>query len=504
MSKERIQTTTDPVELERKLLLEGDGTAPTDSPGAEEPTWPDGRWTLARKAAIAISLALIVGYLILWAQNVQDTGGPEGYIRGNSNRGPVDFVSTLTGALVIRDGNGQNLYALNTQTNAQNRIFAGYHPQLSSSQILPYNHLPFEALLVAPFMNLPYPIVFALWTLLCGIAIGMSLGLLDGALPVARPVGWVLSLAACSYLPLIRGLMLGQNSPLVLLGLCALYANLKRGQEGWAGAALVLVALKPQILPVILLLLVLQKRWRALAVFAGIMGGLSILFMPILGIGWPVQYISLLLGVAGWSNSGAIDPAIMHNWRGFLTDVLSNHFSNLITPLFIALALATAALVTWAWWRTRDAKSGAGDRDTHDNYQTTRANRSAIQDTHLEDYYAPRFDLLWALTGIAALLTSLHLNPHDLTLLVFPAWIIGAYATSSLWGRGFSRLWVAILALGYVLAPFILTNPVQVVIPSVLLMALAVILLAWHLANPSTEEARLLPAPVLATSLIHA
>jgi hypothetical protein len=101
----------------------------------------------------------------------------------------------------------------------------------------------------------------------------------------------------------------------------------------------------------------------------------------------------------------------------------------------------------------------------------------------MEDYYVPGFDLLWALAGIAAILTSLHLNPHDLTLLVFPAWIIGGYATSGMWGRGFSRLWVAILTLGYVLAPFILTNSVQVVIPSVLLMAVAVILLVDRLSR---------------------
>ncbi len=494
MSKERIQTTADPVELERKMLAEGDGPASTGTNAEEELVWPDGRWTFVRKVAIAISMALIVGYLILWAQNVQDTGGPEGYIRGNSNRGPVDFVSTLTGALVIRDGNGQNLYILNAQTNAQNRIFAGYRPQLSSAEILPYNHLPFEAIAVAPVMGLPYPIVFALWTLLCGIAIGMSLGLLDGALPVARPVGWVLSLAACSYLPLIRGLMLGQNSPLVLLGLCGLYANLKRGQENWAGAALVLVAFKPQILPIILLLLVLQQRWRTLGIFAAIMGGLSILSMPILGIGWPLQYIGLLLGVAGWGSTGAINPAIMHNWRGFLTNLLGPQSSNLIIPLFILLSLLTAGVVAWAWWRSRHTVSVV-DANAQDNYRPPRTGRYASQDTHLEDYYTPGFDLLWALAGIAAMLTSLHLNPHDLTLLVFPAWIIGAYATSGVWGRGLSRLWIGILSLGYILAPFILTNTVDVVIPSVLLMAFAVVLLAWHLANPSAEEAWLVAVP---------
>ena len=70
-------------------------------------------------------------------------------------------------------------------------------------------------------MDLPYPIVFALWTLLCGIAIGMSLGLLDGALPVARPVGWVLSLAACSYLPSYVALCSVRTPPSCCWG-CAL------------------------------------------------------------------------------------------------------------------------------------------------------------------------------------------------------------------------------------------------------------------------------------------
>ena len=182
MPKPPAQTTTDPVELERKLIAREE----SEYTGIPESTWPDSRWTFIRKIGVAISLALIVGYLLLWAQNVQETGGPDGYIRGNADRGPVDFISTLTGALVIRDGDGPNLYDVNLQTNAQNRILATYAPALDKDHILPYNHLPFEALFIAPFMNLPYPIVFALWTLICGIAIGMSLGLLDGALPVAR------------------------------------------------------------------------------------------------------------------------------------------------------------------------------------------------------------------------------------------------------------------------------------------------------------------------------
>jgi hypothetical protein len=468
----------DPVELERKLQAEQEQSGSRD----DERSGSVGGWTFLQKMVVALALALIVGYLLLWAQNVQDTGGPQGYIRGNAARGPIDFISTLTGALVIRNGDATRLYNLDVQRDAQNSIFDGYRPPLSTGEILPYNHMPFEALLVAPFMNLPFPIVFALWTLLCGVAIGMSLGLMDGALPVARPVGWVLSMAACSYLPLIRGLMLGQNSALVLLGLCGLYVSLKRGQDGWAGGALVLVALKPQILPAVLLLLILERHWRAIGVFVSVLAGMVVAAMPLLGIGWPFDYIKLLLGVAGWGNTGAIDPAIMHNWRGFFTNLLGGVAPGLVTPLFILLSLASLVLLIWAWYRSRPEPSPDYDYEDESDLEAQRG-------------YNPRRDLLWALTGIAAVLTSLHLNPHDLTLLVFPAWIIGAYATSGLWSKTLSRIWLALLAAGYILAPLTLAYPANVVIPSVLLMAVACGLLVWQLAGSRAAQGQMAAAP---------
>src|SRR5207248_11512954 len=85
-------------------------------------------------------------------------------------------------------------------------------------------------------------------------------------------------------LPLHLALWLGQDSLLVLAGLCGGYAALKRRREGWAGAALVLVSLKPQLLPAVLLLLALQRHWKALAVFAASLAGLSAAAMPVLGV----------------------------------------------------------------------------------------------------------------------------------------------------------------------------------------------------------------------------
>ena len=192
----------------------------------------------------------------------------------------------------------------------------------------------------------------------------------------------------------------------------------------------------------------LQQRWRTLGIFAAIMGGLSILNSPSSASAGPSNISPFCL-----ASPGGVTPApstLPSCTTGEASsDLLGPQSSNLITPLFTLLSLATAGVVAWAWWRSRHTVSVV-DANAQDNYRPPRTGRYATQDTHLEDYYAPHFDLLWALAGIAAMLTSLHLNPHDLTLLVFPAWIIGAYATSGVWTRGFSRLWIGILSLGYI------------------------------------------------------
>jgi hypothetical protein len=456
----------DPVERERALLREQEASVGGTGVGGHGRAGVDSRdrgWSFGSKLAIALSLALIVGYLLLWARVVQESGGPEGYIRR-----PVDFISTLTGALIIYEGHGPLLYDLQTQHDAQRRIFAPYKA-LGDRELLPFNHLPFEALAVAPLMNMPYPLVFALWTLMAGLAIGLSLGVMDGALPGSRQVGWVLSMAACSYLPLVRALMLGQNSPLVLLGLCTTFAAWKWGRPGWAAVGLLLVALKPQVLPLVLLLMVLLHNWRALLAFAGLFIGLSVAITPALGLHWPMDYAQLLVGVAGWTDANAIDPAIMHNWRGFAANLVGGFAPGLVMPLYVLLALASMVVLGWAWLHhavqahEADTLEGAPPPDT-------------------------RLDLMWALTTIVALLISPHLNPHDLSLLIFPAWVIGAHAAQGRWG-GLSRLWVLLLWVGYALYPvtFVVSglsgNAGLSVVPGVLLMAVAAGLLALQIGG---------------------
>jgi hypothetical protein len=301
----------------------------------------------------------------------------------------------------------------------------------------------------------PYTAIFTLWELLMLGLLAASIWTMQRVLPVHGAALFVTVLAAISYQPVARSFILGQNSPMVLLGICLVYAASRQKHDLLAGLALLLVAPKPQVLPVIGLVLLLQGRWRALLVFGGAMSALCVAAMPVLGADWPLQYVRLLVGVAGWQDTGAIDPGIMHNWRGFATHIFGGWAPGLVTPVFLLLTLLSVGLLVWLWLRTRRA----GTAEANNTRQAS-------------------FDTLWAVAGIMCVLTSLHLNPHDLVLLIFPAWIVGAYALSGAFG-GASRTWLGVLWLGYALIPltFFLQDMPAVksggVVLSVLLMAVA-------------------------------
>ncbi|MEA2573435.1 MAG: hypothetical protein QOH93_733, partial [Chloroflexia bacterium] len=383
---------------------------------------------LLRMLAISACGALLLVYLFGWYAATRDPQmhGFDGVVRRS------DFLSNLTGAKLIAEGKGHSLYDLDAQREAQNEVLAPYF-KLDPGKILPYNHVPFEAMLTAPLVmsGVPYTAIFTLWEVLMLGLLAASIGVLQRALPIHGAALFVTVLAAISYQPVARSFILGQNSPMVLLGICLVYAASRRKLDLWTGLALLLVAPKPQVLPVIGLVLLLQGRWRALLVFGGAMSVLCVAAMPVLGADWPLQYVRLLVGVAGWQDTGAIDPGIMHNWRGFATNLLGGWAPGLVTPVFLVLTLLSVGVLVWLWFKTRSTGTAAVEIP---------ADRSAS------------FDMIWAVVGIMAVLTSVHLNPHDLVLLIFPAWIVASYALSGALGAD-SRRWLAVLWLGYALIP---------------------------------------------------
>lgn len=122
---------------------------------------------------------------------------------------------------------------------------------------------------------------------------------------------WLAWLLAFAFLPSLISLTAGQISPLVLLGAVLFLVCLHRGREGLAGAALVLLAIKPHLSYLFwiafLVWAVHQRRWRLLSggiLAGGAALGIALLCNPaVLGQYWhtlttrpPAQYRSPTLG----------------------------------------------------------------------------------------------------------------------------------------------------------------------------------------------------------------
>lgn len=399
---------------------------------------------------ITVTVCLLLLHGLIWVRSVESLGGLERYAR------VIDFTATLTGAQIIHAGEGANLYDSAQQRIAQEQILAPY-VQLKDDTLLPYIHPPFEALVFAQLLSLPYGVLYLLWSVLIVLAFGGALFFLSRTVPITSPSRWLFLLAVGSFSPLHQAFWLGQSSPLVLLSICGVYAANKRGRDGWAGVSLALLVLKPQILLAVGLLLLLLGYWRVLVVCGGISAGLCLASMLLLGATWPLQYARFLSGIASWQGNHNEYPAIMYNWRGLLTNLLGDSRPGSLAFGVTALSLLSLGLLFGAWWW-----SGGGEATAQ----------------------PARQDVLWSLTCLVAVLIAPHLYIHDLVILILPAWLIVARSLPVISRSIAARIWICALWGGYLLAFSSLFRaevvPALPVVPGLLMLIAMMIALLWQ------------------------
>ena len=417
------------------------------------------------RLGMIICLGLLGLYGVLWGNAVQQSGGPEAYVR------QTDFRSALTAATIISEGRGDHLYDLITQQDAETEVVRGF----PVSGLRPYTQPPYWGLALAPLLQLGLPAqtVFTLWTLLSAAAAGLSLGILAAGWPARRGPSWLLMLAATSFFPLITGLMVGQSVGLALLGLATASTAFKYQRDLLAGACLALALVQPTLLPLILLSLIVARRGRALLGF-GLAGSAAVVLpMPVLGAAWPVRYLTFATDPAHWIiGRGPINEA-PQSWRDLLTGAFG---AGGTTTARLVIALLSAAVLIWLWARP----AGQGWAPA-----------------------SPAWDRAWALTLLLALPNDPALNVSGLTLALVPGWILATQAANSPGMSWHTRLWTVLLIAGYATTTPLVTlfAGVSPYLPLLALTLAALVLLAERallgdsLALASGDEEAPSPGP---------
>jgi len=198
----------------------------------------------------------------------------------------TDFYSFWAGARLL----GPDLYS-------PEKVAAVQHAESPLVNGKSFIRPPFYALALWPLGRLPFPTAFLAWQILNIAAVLLAIGLWR-----CQPSSFV----ACAFFaPLWSCFRLGQDAPILLL-LGVMAAKLiERKRELFGGAVLALFVAKPNLVPLVPFLLMVQKRHRALSGFFA--GGIALYLISALAMGfdWLIGYTEAIFG-----NEGTISPRI--------------------------------------------------------------------------------------------------------------------------------------------------------------------------------------------------
>lgn len=368
-----------------------------------------------------------------------------------------DYRAFYTAGLMLAAGVRGDLYDLETQFRWQSSFLSQLR---SPAGLMPFLNPPPAALPQVPLARLPFELAYLLQTvaqllLLAGLLLALRRAVAEGG---GRP--GMLTWGVAAFLPLWVTALQGQLSLLLALGFVQAWRRLQAGRDLAAGAWLGTLFLKPQTLPLVLLLLAARRRWQALAGVAASGAALLALSLALVGLdGWR-RYLGLLSQVPSWQDELTVFPGRMLSWRGLLYTVLGD--APLVPALWLAGALAAGACLLYVW--------GADGSP------------------------AASWGLRWATLPLAMVLASPHVNLHDLAL-VAPS--LALLLADGVLGRGqvghHGRLWAVgmMLVVNYGLY---LGHP-RYTLLAVPALAGALLWLAATARSEARRSRRELPAP---------
>ena len=239
-------------------------------------------------------------------------------------------------------------------------------PLAETTSHCPSLNPPPLVLLTVPLAGLPYPTAYAVWVALLLVAVVGVLALFWSRLPPPR---LLYAAGALSLFPIAYCLFLGQVTIIALLGLALAWRLIAAGHPGWAGAALTLCYVKPQVVFLVPLALIVAGFWRPVLVWATAGAALALASLVMLGrhgveaylqlshvaLGDELNHVYTVAGIFGqnaavaavqiglglaallaaWRLRGNLDAAIV---AGILGSVLASPYWHLQDYTLLALA----------------------------------------------------------------------------------------------------------------------------------------------------------------------
>jgi hypothetical protein len=313
--------------------------------------------------------SLFAQFAVVWTQ-LED-------IRG----GYFDFVLYYSGARILNEGNGAQLYDLQVQREYQKEFGVA-----NQNRDLPFNHLPYELLALLIPAKFSFPVAHSLWAAINILLLAVILLRLFPFVEARHR--WLFALMLFAYFPTLTALKMGQDSVITTFLLVETFVSLKRNRYAIAGGLLALGLYKPQFVLPMLGIFLLHRRWSS--IFGFLFTGLLLGVLSLAMVGWNGLLGLFSLWLPMMQRGHVVWPELMTNLRGLMYMILDlGGLSGATNILTLALSVLAYVMVLRLWPRSADERNEL-------------------------------FDLRFALAVVMTALISFHLYSYDGTLLAIP------------------------------------------------------------------------------------
>lgn len=329
-----------------------------------------------------------------------------------------DFIAFWTGASLVRQGAGANLYDMEVQATFQRELHDGL--ELGEvgrweQRLIPYHNPPALALLMAPLTILPFAWGYLLWLALEAIALIIAVALQLRGRPAGK--GWAFMLL--TFPAIADTLVWGQMVGFLLLAYSLALLALASNRPLLGGALLGLLWLKPQYGALFPLVLLIKGRWRELGGMAVMGSLLAVLSFAAAGPLALDRYLDLLHRIGGYypPAESLVNEYAMVNWRSLLVHLFPGLPESTGSSLVLLLGGLTVLLSLLVWRGKWEPSS-------------------------------PRFAGQTLALTLATLIAAPHSHFHGLAMLLAPLALVLARTG---WRPALSPGWRRMLAAGYLL-----------------------------------------------------
>jgi Glycosyltransferase family 87 len=332
-----------------------------------------------------------------------------------------DFRLAYAAARVGIEFGYNHLYDLAAQKSAIESLGPDFNPQ-------PFISPPPLAWLATPFLLLPFGAAVLLWTLVLVAALGWTWYLLAPGTRFARVAHLALLLGV---FPVAFGVMVGQPGALVAAAVATAWWLMRHDRPVWAGLALSLIVLKPQLALLVPVCLLVSGHARTFGAWLVATLLIGLVALALLGPDGVARYRDVL----AQTQTPAWDITRRYSISGPLG----------LGPILTVTQVAVVAVALLAAWRRRA--------------------------------WGPELPMAAGIVG--SLLATPYLGFQDFLMLVVAGWLV-LRAGATTWQVG-------LLVVGYALLEVAL---VVLAIPILVAEAAFLISLAWPAAQPPADLRR--------------